>query len=111
MISIQCDNCERIFEVPDTEAGSKKPCPSCGDVNRVPAAPSEPAVAAAPAVISEGSAGARDGAEQEITVIRPAMFRAHPFRYLILVLIFGGGIGLLIWGWMIEESWRWWPIA
>ena len=38
MIEIECDNCERVFEVSPKQAGGKVPCPHCGDVNRVPPA-------------------------------------------------------------------------
>jgi membrane protein YdbS with pleckstrin-like domain len=96
MIEIICDNCERTFSVENDQAGSKVPCPLCGDINRVPA---------------EGDGGAREAmrparsappptrepeGEREICVVRPAMFRAHPFRYLLLVLLFAGGIGLAV---------------
>ncbi|MHC4142499.1 MAG: hypothetical protein ACYSUF_11680 [Planctomycetota bacterium] len=36
MIVLECDNCERSFEVESRHAGGKVPCPHCGDVNRVP---------------------------------------------------------------------------
>ncbi|MCA9304259.1 MAG: PH domain-containing protein [Phycisphaerales bacterium] len=38
MIRIQCDNCEEVLEIADELAGTKYPCPHCGDINRVPAA-------------------------------------------------------------------------
>ncbi len=33
MIELECDSCERVFQVLDREAGGKVPCPMCGDVN------------------------------------------------------------------------------
>lgn len=89
MIRIECDNCERTFEVdPAKVADGKMPCPLCGDVNRVP---------------QEGSAEAAglppdSGPEREILNVHPAMFRAHPFRGLALVLLGAGGATLAIWG-------------
>ena len=47
MIDIECDNCEKTFEVSDDQAGGKVACPMCGDINRVPDAPrARPAPAA-----------------------------------------------------------------
>ena len=132
MIEIICDNCERAFEVPDDQAGGKVPCPMCGDINRVP----EPATAPAQQRPPEPAPRAADRLptdaeiEQEICVVRPAMFRAHPFRFLcILILVIGGlvlaiaapandsipdwlgwpgiVIGLFGLGWWI----RWWIVA
>ena len=37
-----------------------------------------------------------DGPEREICVVRPAMFRAHPLRYLLILLILAGGITLAV---------------
>jgi hypothetical protein len=116
MISIQCDNCDKMFEVADSEAGGKAPCPACGDVNRVPgtapavAMVSARATAPAPRAQATTPAAASD-AEEEIAVIRPAMFRAHPFKYLLLVLVFAGGIALAIWSFQAAPAWKWWALA
>jgi predicted Zn finger-like uncharacterized protein len=97
MISITCDNCERVFEVDDEQAGGKVPCPMCGDINRVPE-----------------SAGAADdglppdsGPEKHICTIRPAMARAHPFRALLIFILFAGGIAVAIW--LRERTWLVYP--
>lgn len=105
MITIQCDNCDKTFEVPDAEAGGKIPCPHCGDVNRVP----QPSPAPAAAAASEGPSGrggvATSGSsptgEQDVCTIRPAMFRAHPLRYALIILLGLGGVTTAIWakGW------------
>ena len=52
-----------------------------------------------------------DDAERELAIIRPAMFRAHPFRYLIIVLFFLGGLFLGIASPSMEKLWNWlsWP--
>lgn len=90
MIEIECDNCEKTFAVDSDQAGMKVACPMCGDINRVPG---EGAAGAAPAPAKGRDAIPRaDGPEQEILVVRPAMFRAHPFRYLLIVIVFIGGI-------------------
>ncbi len=101
MITIACDNCEREFQVEPATAGGKVKCPECGDVNRVP----EPRTSRDAATGSAGphagdSTGPAGrglppdhGPEQDICVIRPAMFRAHPFRgILLLLLLVGGGV-------------------
>jgi len=102
MIKIACDNCELVFEVEPTEAGGKASCPECGDVNRVPAnAPSKHA-AAEPA-----TPHAQRVAEQEICVVRPAMFRAHPLRGAMLVTLLVGGGVLAVWAVSSEAVGSW----
>ena len=98
MIEIECDNCERTFSVGPEKAGGKVPCPHCGDVNRVPAQKPE-----------SSDRPPDGGPEKEICQVRPAMFRAHPFRYVLLVAIFLGGGVLAIWGALGEHGrgWSW----
>ena len=101
MIQIVCDNCERTFEVDPSEAGGKVPCPDCGDVNRVPAA-----------AAAGGPGDDDDGAEREIMVVRPGMFRAHPFRYMLIVVLFVGGIvGAILFATAATWSGLWIPCA
>ena len=92
MIKIACDNCELVFEVEPAEAGGKASCPECGDVNRVPAKVPQGHAAAGP-----GTPHADRTSEQEICVVRPAMFRAHPLRGALLALLLIGGGVLAIW--------------
>jgi hypothetical protein len=88
VISIECDNCDKVFEVEPDAAGTRIACPHCGDVNRVPAAASS----SPPPAPATGTAPPE--AEREICVVRPGMFRAHPFRYLLILLLFVGGLTL-----------------
>lgn len=104
MISIECDNCEQTFEVDDAEAGSKVPCPECGDINRVPGVPEAPG---APGAASEGAPGST-GAEQEICTVRQSMVRAHPFRFVFVAAILLGGIVLAIWSRASDSAWNGW---
>jgi hypothetical protein len=94
VIVLECDNCERSFEVEPQHAGGKVPCPHCGDVNRVPTdAPrdSAPAGEQAKRLASKGLPP-DDGPEQDICAVHPAMARAHPFRFLAVgILLIGGG--------------------
>jgi len=101
MITIVCDNCERTFEVADEDAGGKVKCPMCGDVNRVPAAAATTAAGESgeprPGPKSDAWGGhlpSDEGPEQPICDIRPAMFRAHPFRALLIAVLFLGGLAL-----------------
>jgi hypothetical protein len=105
MIEIICDRCERAFTVDDEAAGTKVPCPSCGDINRVPAA-GAPAPAPAPAPAAAAPPGA--GPEKTIRVVRPAMFRAHPLRFLTILALVVGGIAGAIALWDAERSWTIW---
>jgi uncharacterized membrane protein YdbT with pleckstrin-like domain len=83
VIRKKCDNCERVLEFPDEQAGMKVPCPSCGDMNLVPQA-DRAAAAGFPADA---------GPEREVLVVRPSMLRAHP---LLALLTLGVGT-LLLW--------------
>ncbi len=48
VINYNCPRCQASLEAPSIEAGTKKPCPACGQRLQVPAAP-PPTTAAAPA--------------------------------------------------------------
>ncbi len=93
MINVVCDNCEHLFEVDEAGTDGKVSCPECGDVNRVEAETAQDATnrAAAP---HEKGLPPDHGPEQDICVIRPAMFRAHPFRGVLLVTLGIGGVVL-----------------
>ena len=105
MIIIECDNCERTFEARESDTGSKVACPYCGDINRVPesaaSAPADPNRATA---LPEGELPPDHGPEQHICHVRPAMFRAHPFRALFIAILFIGGIVLAILAYRAEQS-------
>ena len=95
MITIHCDKCDKPFEVEDDAAGEKVECPYCGDINRVPAvAPAIAAPVAQPVARPTITTAAEP--ETTIAVVRQAMFRAHPFWYSLMVLVFLGGIVLAI---------------
>jgi len=112
VIEIICDKCEKPFRVDEAKTGGKVPCPLCGDINRVPAvAKPRGETTHAP----DEDLPPEHGPEQEITVVRPAMFRAHPFRGLmVLVLIVGGITGSVI-AWRGDVAWLAWgalaPVA
>ncbi|MDY7107476.1 MAG: PH domain-containing protein [Planctomycetota bacterium] len=113
MIEIVCDNCERTFEISADEAGGKVECPMCGDINRVPAKPSGPGTGEAVPGAGGGDLPSPHAAEREVCVVRPAMFRAHPFRFLLVVLLALGGFVLCITASMHEKTgvpgWLAWP--
>lgn len=96
MIDIICDNCDRSFSVDDDAAGTKVPCPMCGDINRVPA---DEAVLEAPPPPPADRPDPGSGPERELRVVRPAMCRAHPFRFLLILILVLGGMAGAIWGW------------
>jgi len=88
MITLTCDNCEKAITVPEAQAGTKIKCPHCGDVNVVPAA-SAGGAAGRPEAAGYPPA---EGPEQTILRVRTAMFRGHPFAFLLCLLIVLGGI-------------------
>lgn len=104
MITIQCDNCEKPFEVPDDKAGTKIKCPSCGDMNVIPGKP-----VPSPRVDRATVKGLPPAAGPEQTIIRarPEMFRAKPALYLFHILVilagFGGGAAFGF-GWGMTAS-------
>ena len=123
MIHVVCDNCEHLFEADEDTADGKVSCPECGDVNRVEAATvrdatnaeAAPHDAAATPAAEQGLRGRGlppdHGPEQEICVIRPAMFRAHPFRGVLLVMLGVAGVVLAFLAAATESVHVWfvWP--
>jgi hypothetical protein len=120
VIVLECDNCERSFEVDSGQAGAKVPCPFCGDVNRVPGdapASSEPdpkPAARKPGAPAKSFNGRTlppdDGPEQEICMVHPAMFQAHPFRFLSILVLVVVGATVAIWAPTTERfGWLLWP--
>ena len=97
MITIECDDCERTFDIEDEQAGGKVACPYCGDMNRVPEAHGPTAKGLPP----------DEGPEQDISVVHPAMFRAHPFRFLAIAVLVLGGIVLAIAAMSSDKVWAW----
>lgn len=118
-MELECDRCEKLFEAPADKAGEKMPCPHCGDINRIPPPEKSPAQtreqsSSPPAPADKPEAKGlppESGPEIDITIVRPAMFRAHPFRYLLIVMMFFGGMGLTVLTPMIERwaTWLAWP--
>ncbi|MHC5028895.1 MAG: PH domain-containing protein [Planctomycetota bacterium] len=100
MIEIICDACDKPFEVDSAEAGGKVECPMCGDVNKVPLPRAESRSGSA-------SPARDDGPERELQIVRPGMFRARPFRYLLMVLAMLGGASLGIAGLATEKVPTW----
>lgn len=97
MITIHCDKCEKPFEIEDDAAGERVECPYCGDINRVPVQASAMAVGKPIPARSPASKSAAPSAiepERTITIVRQAMFRAHPFWYMLVVVLFASGLVL-----------------
>ncbi len=109
MITIECDNCERPFEA-DPASGDRLACPHCGDINRVQPARTQGHAARTRSAPQEAEGAWPEGLppdagpEQFIRTVRPAMFRAHPFRGLVLLCLAAGGGGLAAWSLPEEET-------
>lgn len=88
MIRKACDRCDRVIEVDDRKAGQKVECPSCGDMNVMPALPtgspasgpasSKPATAAAVSRAEAKGYPPDRGPEVEVIRVRHALFRSRP---------------------------------
>lgn len=119
MISITCDKCDRVLSVADELAGSKIACPHCGDINVVrvqPAAVVAAAPTAKPAGADRASAAGYppdSGPEQRVLVLRPATFRAHPFRSSLAILVALAGVaGAIYFGFIRKDAtWMWVSVA
>ncbi|MDX9912515.1 MAG: PH domain-containing protein [Phycisphaerales bacterium] len=121
MVRKACDKCEFVIEVGDERAGQKVSCPKCGDVNVLPFAgsgtPGSGTAGSSPLgmVGGGGAAGAASGGasgagrvdrasaagyppdsgpEKRVMLVRPAMLRARPMRFLALLLVvIAGAVG------------------
>jgi membrane protein YdbS with pleckstrin-like domain/phage FluMu protein Com len=96
-IQIVCDKCDQPFEVDAGTGALRAECPYCGDVNRIPSsteASPRPVGRPVRAVGDGGRAapGLVNADEERICIVRAAMFRAHPFWYTLMVLLFLGGL-------------------
>lgn len=91
MPTIICDRCEKPIEVPNPIMGQRVTCPNCGDVNIIRSLTNSPA----PSTDRAAAAGYPPalGPEQDVMIVRPAMFRAKPLRFLLLGVVVLGGIG------------------
>lgn len=113
MIRIECDRCERGFEVEEGAAGTKVPCPSCGDVNRVPAGHGNGTGRASAQRDRAADAGLPpdSGPEQPVLRIRRAWFRSRPMAFTGVVAVATGGVAGLVWSGRVGHPatalWAW----
>jgi hypothetical protein len=127
MILKNCDNCDRLLEVPEDQAGTKVRCPDCGDMNVIPAIAPVVAVTAGAGGPERGpgSASAAEpdraaaagyppdsGPEQNVLRVRPAWFRSRPILFSVVALaLLGSLVGAVYFGTMAEpkQQWGMWP--
>jgi len=116
MITKTCDNCDKPIEVADDKAGQKVACPKCGDINRIPGseAPasdrsSPPPKPPKPKDRAELAGYPPDsGPEQRVLTVHPAMFRAHPFSFLgLIVAVLAGATGAIYFGLIEVHKFGW----
>lgn len=97
MIEIRCDNCEGTIQVDNPIVGQKVKCPKCGDVNVLRGAE---AVGGGSAKQDRAAAAGYPpafGPETDVLHIRPAMMRAKPAKFFLLLVLTlaglaGGGV-------------------
>ncbi len=94
MITLNCDKCDKPFEIEEEAAGEKVQCPYCGDINRVPGKPSTAPLASNPATPSRSTIPPTAAAapEHTLAIVRQAMFGSHPFWYSLMAAAFFGGL-------------------
>lgn len=111
MLQLICDKCNAPIALDNLKPGDKVSCPACGDVNVVPAFAQAPA-ADAPMPLDRAAAAGyppADGPEVQVLVRRTAMFRAHPFRFMLLCLLLLAGLGgAMTFAWITPRpTWTW----
>ncbi len=107
MISTHCDNCEQLLEINDDLAGTKYPCPHCGDTNRVPAKPAASGKTVRQEQIDKAPAAgypADSGDEVRVMRVRRCWIKSRILRFLLIALIGAAGIVGLIWVPMGDKS-------
>ncbi len=86
---ITCDRCEKPIDVPNPVLGQKITCPNCGDVNVIRSLGKTSGTDRA----AEAGYPSALGPEADVMLVRQAMFRARPGRFLMLSVILIGGRG------------------
>lgn len=129
MINITCDNCDKPLAVADELAGTKYPCPECGDINRVPAKKAaepkpEPKPKEANKVVErveeDPTPGTKTidkaaaagfppdhGPETRVIKVRRGWARTRPGRFTLSVLVLLVCITGLIWVPLADRT-QWW---
>ncbi len=90
-LNYRCPLCDSIFSVSAQQVGTQIECPKCSIPIRIDAP-------VAIAVRSNGDRPDRTSDERTIVSVHPVMLRAHPFRFLLLVALFIGGIAFTVIG-------------
>jgi hypothetical protein len=101
-MQITCDRCNQPFEVDNAQPGQKVACPACGDVAVIPGA----VVTGRPVAPDRAAAAGyppANGPEVDVLMVRPAMLRAHPFRFIILFIVGVGGMMAGVHLWLISN--------
>jgi hypothetical protein len=92
---IQCDRCEKPIQIDNPIVGQKVTCPSCGDVNVLRQVEGAVRGGGRDRAAEAGYPPAL-GPEVDVMTIRPAMFRAHPLRSLLVwATILAGIVGAI----------------
>ncbi len=94
MITKPCDRCERTIEVEDNRAGAKVECPNCGDMNVMPDAPVRTKPAGSTKRPEDLGLPPDAGPEQQVMLVRPALFRSRPISFSLLTVLAATGIVL-----------------
>lgn len=93
MATITCDRCDKPFNIPSAVRGQKVPCPACGDINVVRESDPTPSTPQ-PREDRAAQAGYPPalGPEVDVITVHPAMLRAKPVRFILLVIVILAGL-------------------
>ena len=108
MVQVTCDDCEQVFEVEAAAEGQKVRCPKCGDVHIIRAAtPAVPLAAAAKRRDRAAEAGLPPafGEEEDVMIVRPALLRANPLGFSLVVIVLVGGVAGGVWLFTQNNPW------
>ena len=91
-LAYRCPHCDKAVELDAAQAGATVPCPHCGSPFRAEV-PSARPIERDPR--GRGHDVAIGSDERTIEVVHPAMFRQHPFQFLLLLAAVIVGVALL----------------
>jgi uncharacterized membrane protein YdbT with pleckstrin-like domain/DNA-directed RNA polymerase subunit RPC12/RpoP len=96
----QCPQCQKIVRIDESVMGRQVDCPLCGQpfLAEAPVAKPLGRAAADAEDMDEPSVMLAADDENELKVVRPAVFRRHFFGVIMCVLLLLGGAGLIIFG-------------
>jgi len=109
ILNFRCPQCNEVLQIESDAVGQSVACPNCEqpvafEIERaLPIDHAEPGEHVHRIGTKDGTIQGK-GSEQDLDVRHPAMFRAHPFRWILVASIAVTGIGWGVWAMVEGES-------